>query len=150
MSKIFRAKNILDQKRFWVKNFGPEGLTSFPLVSFYQGCCSCSCDREKTKSTPSPRLWTLDWSLTKVFLTSYFRRITNAETNETRDVLHFHYTTWPDFGVPTCPDTFLEFLGAVRESGSLDKGVGPALVHCSAGIGRSGTFILVGKLKILN
>merc|ERR1719430_311045 len=58
-------------------------------------------------------------------------------------VLHFHYTTWPDFGVPTCPDTFLEFLGAVRESGSMDKEVGPALVHCSAGIGRSGTFILV-------
>lgn len=70
-------------------------------------------------------------------------RITNTETNETRDVLHFHYTTWPDFGVPTCPDTFLEFLGAVRESGSLDSSVGPALVHCSAGIGRSGTFILV-------
>jgi len=70
-------------------------------------------------------------------------RITNTETNESRDVLHFHYTTWPDFGVPTCPDTFLEFLGAVRESGSLDRDVGPALVHCSAGIGRSGTFILV-------
>eukprot|EP00092_Neocalanus_flemingeri_P059954 GFUD01071809.1.p1 GENE.GFUD01071809.1~~GFUD01071809.1.p1 ORF type:complete len:484 (-),score=133.90 GFUD01071809.1:1223-2674(-) len=70
-------------------------------------------------------------------------RITNTETNESRDVLHFHYTTWPDFGVPTCPDTFLEFLGAVRESGSLDSSVGPALVHCSAGIGRSGTFILV-------
>ena len=87
-------------------------------------------------------------------------------TEEWRDVLHFHYTTWPDFGVPTCPDTFLEFLGAVRESGSLDSNVsnmystrkpgavapalsvlpvqvGPALVHCSAGIGRSGTFCLV-------
>jgi len=72
-------------------------------------------------------------------------RIINNNTSQSRDVLHFHYTTWPDFGVPTCPDTFLEFLGAVRESGSLDKsdGVGPALVHCSAGIGRSGTFILV-------
>eukprot|EP00090_Calanus_glacialis_P020562 TRINITY_DN3167_c0_g1_i1.p1 TRINITY_DN3167_c0_g1~~TRINITY_DN3167_c0_g1_i1.p1 ORF type:complete len:497 (-),score=185.88 TRINITY_DN3167_c0_g1_i1:543-2033(-) len=70
-------------------------------------------------------------------------RITNTATSETRDVLHFHYTTWPDFECPSCPDTFLEFLGAVRESGSLDSGVGPALVHCSAGIGRSGTFILV-------
>ena len=70
-------------------------------------------------------------------------RITNTETNESRDVLHFHYTNCPDFGVPTCPDTFLEFLGAVRESRSMDRDVGPALVHCSAGIGRSGTFILV-------
>ena len=70
-------------------------------------------------------------------------RITKTETNESRDVLHFHYTTWPDFGVPACPDTFLEFLRAIRESGSMDKGVGPAVIHCSAGIGRSGTFILV-------
>jgi len=70
-------------------------------------------------------------------------RITFIETEESRDVLHFHYTTWPDFGVPTCPDKFLEFLGAVRKSGSLEARVGPAIVHCSAGIGRSGTFVLV-------
>ena len=69
--------------------------------------------------------------------------MTNTDTEESRDVLHFHYTTWPDFGVPSCPDTFLEFLGAVRESGSLDSSEGPAVVHCSAGIGRSGSFILV-------
>jgi len=70
-------------------------------------------------------------------------RLTNTTTHDSREVLHFHYTTWPDFGVPSCPDTFLEFLGAVRESGSLDCETGPAVVHCSAGIGRSGTFILV-------
>jgi len=70
-------------------------------------------------------------------------RMTHLESEESRDVLHFHYTTWPDFGVPSCPDKFLQFLGAVRESGSLSLGVGPAIVHCSAGIGRSGTFVLV-------
>jgi tyrosine-protein phosphatase non-receptor type 1 len=68
--------------------------------------------------------------------------ITNTE-GERRTVLHFQYTTWPDFGVPTSPDTFLQFLGAVRESGSLENDVGPAIIHCSAGIGRSGSFILV-------
>lgn len=70
-------------------------------------------------------------------------RMTNLNSEETREVLHFHYTTWPDFGVPTCPDTFLEFLEAVRQSDSLSPSVGPAIVHCSAGIGRSGTFVLV-------
>jgi len=70
-------------------------------------------------------------------------RIMNTETGENREVFHFQYTTWPDFGVPTCPDTFLQFLGAVRDSGSLAPSVGPAIIHCSAGIGRSGTFVLV-------
>lgn len=70
-------------------------------------------------------------------------RLTSTTENESREVLHFHYTTWPDFGVPSCPDTFLEFLGAVRESGSLESEAGPAVVHCSAGIGRSGSFVLV-------
>ena len=40
-------------------------------------------------------------------------RLTHLGTEEEREVLHFHYTTWPDFGVPTCPDTFLQFLGKI-------------------------------------
>lgn len=76
-------------------------------------------------------------------------RLTNTKTNDSREILHFHYTTWPDFGVPACPDSFLEFLHAVRNSGSLDEDVGPAVVHCSAGIGRSGTFCLVDTCLVL-
>ncbi len=78
-----------------------------------------------------------------------FFRLTHTESGESREILHFHYTTWPDFGVPQCPDTFLEFLGAVRSSGSLDEDVGPPIVHCSAGIGRSGTFCLVDTCLVL-
>ena len=76
-------------------------------------------------------------------------RLTHIESGDSREILHFHYTTWPDFGVPQCPDTFLEFLTAVRESGSLDEDVGPPVVHCSAGIGRSGTFVLVDTCLVL-
>lgn len=65
------------------------------------------------------------------------------QTNESRVVLHFHYIRWPDFGVPQTPDVFLDFLYAVRNSGVLGQDVGPCVVHCSAGIGRSGTFCLV-------
>ncbi|CAG0913250.1 unnamed protein product [Notodromas monacha] len=60
-----------------------------------------------------------------------------------RIITQFHYTTWPDFGAPKTPAEFLDFLVAVRESGVLSPDVGPAIVHCSAGIGRSGTFCLV-------
>lgn len=64
------------------------------------------------------------------------------QLGETRYISHFHYTHWPDFGVPET-DVFLDFLYAVRSSGVLEEGVGPCVVHCSAGIGRSGTFCLV-------
>lgn len=64
-------------------------------------------------------------------------------------IFHFHYTTWPDFGVPESPASFLNFLFKVRESGSLSPEHGPAVVHCSAGIGRSGTFSLVDTCLVL-
>ncbi|XP_010878660.3 tyrosine-protein phosphatase non-receptor type 2a [Esox lucius] len=73
----------------------------------------------------------------------------HTETGETREIYHFHYTTWPDFGVPESPASFLNFLVKVRESGSLEVEHGPAVVHCSAGIGRSGTFSLVDSCLIL-
>ncbi|XP_029603669.1 tyrosine-protein phosphatase non-receptor type 2-like [Salmo trutta] len=73
----------------------------------------------------------------------------NTETGETREIYHFHYTTWPDFGVPESPASFLNFLVKVRESGSLGPEHGPSVVHCSAGIGRSGTFSLVDTCLIL-
>ena len=56
---------------------------------------------------------------------------------------------WPDFGVPSSPIAFLQFLKQVRDSGVLDEGVGPAIIHCSAGIGRSGTFCLVDCCLVL-
>lgn len=73
----------------------------------------------------------------------------NLSTQETREILHFHYTTWPDFGVPESPASFLNFLFKVRESGCLNSDHGPVVVHCSAGIGRSGTFCLVDSCLLL-
>ncbi|XP_028281213.1 tyrosine-protein phosphatase non-receptor type 2a isoform X2 [Parambassis ranga] len=73
----------------------------------------------------------------------------NTKTGERRELYHFHYTTWPDFGVPESPASFLSFLFNVRESGSLDPEHGPSVVHCSAGIGRSGTFALVDTCLVL-
>uniref|UniRef100_A0A3Q0RAY5 Tyrosine-protein phosphatase non-receptor type n=1 Tax=Amphilophus citrinellus TaxID=61819 RepID=A0A3Q0RAY5_AMPCI len=73
----------------------------------------------------------------------------NTKTGESREIYHFHYTTWPDFGVPESPASFLNFLFKVRESGSLGSEHGPSVVHCSAGIGRSGTFALVDTCLVL-
>jgi len=60
-------------------------------------------------------------------------------SKEERIIKQFHYTTWPDFGVPEHPTPVLRFTRRVLANDQQDAG--PIVVHCSAGVGRSGTFI---------
>lgn len=69
--------------------------------------------------------------------------LVNMKNNESRIIFQFHFTAWPDFDVPQSPAAFLDFLACIRENRVLENDFGPAVIHCSAGIGRSGTFILV-------
>ncbi|CAH2284721.1 tyrosine- phosphatase non-receptor type 2 isoform X2 [Pelobates cultripes] len=85
----------------------------------------------------------------KSYYTVRVLQLQNINTSEVREIYHFHYTTWPDFGVPESPASFLNFLFKVRDSGSLGPAYGPCVVHCSAGIGRSGTFSLVDTCLVL-
>ncbi|XP_051746750.1 receptor-type tyrosine-protein phosphatase O isoform X2 [Ctenopharyngodon idella] len=66
--------------------------------------------------------------------------------DETQDVLHFNYTSWPDHGVPTVNaiESILQFVQIVRQQVNRTKG--PIVVHCSAGVGRTGTFIALDRL----
>ncbi|KAI1301523.1 Tyrosine-protein phosphatase 10D [Halotydeus destructor] len=65
--------------------------------------------------------------------------------DQSRIVRHFHFTTWPDFGVPEPPATLVKFVRAFRERVLPDNNK-PITVHCSAGVGRSGTFIALDRL----
>nr|XP_027194856.1 tyrosine-protein phosphatase 10D-like [Dermatophagoides pteronyssinus] len=62
-----------------------------------------------------------------------------------RIVRHFHFTTWPDFGVPEPPNTLVKFVRSFRERITTDNNK-PIVVHCSAGVGRSGTFIALDRI----
>ena len=60
-------------------------------------------------------------------------------------VTHMHYTAWPDHGLPQNAMSLISFIRRVRKEHpvSLDQ---PLLVHCSAGVGRTGTFILLDRV----
>ncbi|KAI7697949.1 Tyrosine-protein phosphatase non-receptor type 1 [Sarcoptes scabiei] len=74
----------------------------------------------------------------------------DLSNDSSREILHYHYTSWPDFDLPKSSDSFLEFLSAVRASGCLNNDLyGPTVIHCSAGIGRSGTFVLVDSCLVM-
>ncbi|XP_058496356.1 protein tyrosine phosphatase receptor type Db isoform X10 [Solea solea] len=62
-------------------------------------------------------------------------------SNEKREVRHFQFTAWPDHGVPEHPTPFLAFLRRVKACNPPDAG--PMVVHCSAGVGRTGCFIVI-------
>ncbi|XP_032950533.1 tyrosine-protein phosphatase non-receptor type 1 isoform X2 [Rhinolophus ferrumequinum] len=93
--------------------------------------------------------WEMVWEQKSRGVVMLNRVMEKGSSKETREILHFHYTTWPDFGVPESPASFLNFLFKVRESGSLSQEHGPIVVHCSAGIGRSGTFCLADTCLLL-
>lgn len=57
---------------------------------------------------------------------------------EERRVAHLWYTAWPDHGTPACPQ---QLLSLAREAEELRSGGGPLVVHCSAGLGRTGCFV---------
>lgn len=65
--------------------------------------------------------------------------LTNLEKNESRPLTQIQYTAWPDHGVPDDSSDFLDFVCLVRQKrANHDE---PVVVHCSAGIGRTGVLI---------
>ncbi|XP_018413035.1 PREDICTED: receptor-type tyrosine-protein phosphatase delta isoform X14 [Nanorana parkeri] len=65
-------------------------------------------------------------------------------SSEKREVRQFQFTAWPDHGVPEHPTPFLAFLRRVKTCNPPDAG--PMAVHCSAGVGRTGCFIVIDAM----
>ncbi|KAF3820682.1 hypothetical protein GH733_005227 [Mirounga leonina] len=69
-----------------------------------------------------------------------------GQGNTERTVWQYHFRTWPDHGVPSDPGGVLDFLEEVHHKQESIMDAGPVVVHCSAGIGRTGTFIVIDIL----
>jgi protein tyrosine phosphatase len=74
-------------------------------------------------------------------ITKRFISVQHQGESEILQLLHIHFTSWPDFGVPQ-PEDFLKLIEEVEDR-SRHFPNSPIVVHCSAGVGRTGTFIAV-------
>ncbi|KAK2902887.1 hypothetical protein QQF64_010248 [Cirrhinus molitorella] len=62
-----------------------------------------------------------------------------------RTIWHYQYLSWPDHGVPQEPGGVLSFLEQVNMKQN-EFSAGPMIIHCSAGIGRTGTIVVIDML----
>jgi protein tyrosine phosphatase len=126
------------------------------------------CERERVKATA---YWPEDVGERKDFgpfcvtfvkgkiVSAYLeQRVFDVEFGgQTRQIVQLHYTEWPDFGTPESTQTIRELVGLMdvyRMKGKLSGLGGPIVTHCSAGVGRAGTFVAIHicleKMKYFN
>jgi netrin-G3 ligand len=81
----------------------------------------------------------VDYKMKKMLLVN-----TSKSESGRLDVTHYHFLAWPDHGVPADKTVMLAFIRRVRQ---IHPPEGPPLiVHCSAGVGRTGTFITLDTM----
>ncbi|XP_053744325.1 tyrosine-protein phosphatase non-receptor type 6 [Synchiropus splendidus] len=83
-------------------------------------------------------------------VTDYKVRVLNLARRDkprhSRTIWHYQYMSWPDHGVPQEPSGILNFLTQVNAKQAEYGDVGPMIIHCSAGIGRTGTIIVIDMI----
>nr|XP_028588398.1 receptor-type tyrosine-protein phosphatase C isoform X2 [Podarcis muralis] len=79
-----------------------------------------------------------DYNIQKLHITNRREKTTG------RDVTHIQFTSWPDHGVPDNPHLLLKLRRRVNAFSNFFSG--PVVVHCSAGVGRTGTYIAIDAM----
>ncbi|XP_017657021.1 receptor-type tyrosine-protein phosphatase H-like [Nannospalax galili] len=97
------------------------------------------CTHRKLRVTLLAEEVTEDWTVRDL-------QLYHMGQQQTLFVRQFHYLAWPDHGVPYSPDPLLAFWKVVRQWLDQTAGGGPPIVHCSAGVGRTGTLIALDVL----
>jgi len=74
------------------------------------------------------------------------RKFSLRKDGKERFLTQLSYEAWPDHGVPLTSREFLTFRHHVKTVEEQEQATGPTLVHCSAGVGRTGTYITVDRV----
>ncbi|XP_052870127.1 tyrosine-protein phosphatase 69D [Anopheles cruzii] len=72
------------------------------------------------------------------------KRSASSGEETSREISQYHYLAWKDFMAPEHPQGITKFINRINSEYSLQRG--PILVHCSAGVGRTGTFVALDTL----
>jgi len=91
------------------------------------GQISVTCTRDEARGSFSFR----DFTLLEV------------DSGTERTVTQMQYLSWPDHGTPSDTVEFVNFVSNVRDTREKAATLAPTIVHCSAGIGRTGVLILM-------
>ncbi|XP_070847690.1 receptor-type tyrosine-protein phosphatase beta [Chaetodon trifascialis] len=81
-----------------------------------------------------------EWTIREFKITS------ESSSSYPRVLRHFHYTVWPDHGVPESTQSLIQFVRTVRDYVDRSPSTGATVVHCSAGVGRTGTFMALDRV----
>lgn len=99
-----------------------------------------------TRGTETYGLMTVSITETQELATYSIRTFTLCRqgNSERREIKQLQFTAWPDHGVPDHPAPFLQFLRRCKSLTPPDTG--PIIVHCSAGVGRTGCYIVIDSM----
>ncbi|CAL1265471.1 unnamed protein product [Larinioides sclopetarius] len=115
VSKIIMITNVMENGRCKCEKYWPDDVASYEDIKL-------SLEKEES------------------FADFVVRTFSISKDEEHREIKHFHFVSWPDHDVPLNTTPFINFLKRVR--GYKSHCIAPIVIHCSAGIGRTGTVIL--------
>uniref|UniRef100_A0A2K5PB82 protein-tyrosine-phosphatase n=1 Tax=Cebus imitator TaxID=2715852 RepID=A0A2K5PB82_CEBIM len=120
----------------YIKNqlLGPDENTKTYIAS--QGCLEATVND----------FWQMAWQENTRVIVMTTREVEKGRGDLVREIWHYQYLSWPDHGVPSEPGGVLSFLDQINQRQESLPHAGPIIVHCSAGIGRTGTIIVIDML----
>ncbi|XP_061186793.1 uncharacterized protein LOC133194910 [Saccostrea echinata] len=136
----FNPKTLQD---FWTVIWQNDSTIIVMLTSLYEGDkMKCLQYWPDTELDIGP--YTIKMDTEHVYDHYILRYLVVQYQEEEKRVTQYHFTAWPDNSVPEDLTSLICFRNLVRNG--LTPSDGPIVVHCSAGIGRTGTFIALDYL----
>ncbi|KAL1473542.1 hypothetical protein MTO96_021911 [Rhipicephalus appendiculatus] len=131
-------------------------MTDFWRMVWQEGCCKVvmltnleeqgktKCEQYWPDTSKSYGKFVVKLLKTETQVDFVVREFEVSLKSKTRIVVQFHFTSWPENGVPVYPDALVPFLKRIWRFQPRDDH--PIIVHCSRGTGRTGTLILVDSM----